>query len=71
MLELLNSLVQAVISIFLFITNTIKSTISLLLQIPQYVNFLSTAISTAPPFLLPFFAISISLSVMIFILNKD
>ena len=71
MLELVNSILQFIISIRKFITSTVKSLMVMIASIPQYVNFLSTAISTAPPFLLPFFAISISLSVMIFILNKD
>lgn len=71
MLELLNSILQFIISIRTFIKSIFQGLITLFESIPTYINFLSNTVSVLPPFLLPFRTLSISLSVMLFVLNKD
>lgn len=71
MLELLNSILQFIISIRTLIKSFFTGLITLFESIPTYINFISNTISVLPPFLLPFATRSLSLSVMLFVLNKD
>lgn len=71
MLELLNSIVQFIISIRTLIKSVFQGLITIITSIPTYVNFISNSISVLPPFLLPYALLSMTLSVLLFVLNKD
>lgn len=71
MLELLNSIVQFLVSIRGLISSIFQGLLTLFESIPTYINFLTTTVSVLPAFLLPFRTASITLSVMLFVLNKD
>lgn len=70
MINLLESLLNIVITLCNFIYNTISSLIALIIQIPDQVEFLTTSLATLPPFVIPFATAFISINVILFILGK-
>lgn len=70
MIDLLESLLNIVVSLVTFVINTITSLIALITQIPQQVAFLTSALSALPPFVLPFATAFISINVILFILGR-
>lgn len=71
MIELLNSIVNFLISIIIFIYHSFKAILSFLISIPQYVNFISYSIGFIPDFLLPFAIFSVYLTILLMIIKKE
>lgn len=68
--DLLTAFINNVINIFTFLYNTLISIFQFIIQIPTFTNFLSTGINSMPSILLPFFTASISLYVVLRIINR-
>ena len=71
MIELLNSIVNFIISIIGFILQAFKALILFFTSIPQYVNFITYTIGGLPDFLIPFAAFSVTFTIFLMILPKD
>lgn len=69
--NLLTTFINNVINIFTFLYNTLMSILQFIMQIPQFTTFLSTGINAMPTLLLPFFTASISLYVVLRIINRE
>ena len=70
MISLLKSIVDIISSLFAFIVNTIKSLLVLLTHLPTYTDFLVSSISYLPSVVLPFALASVSIYVILFIINR-
>lgn len=70
MISLLQSIVDAIISMFELVGNIFMSLYTLLIHIPTYVSFLTTSISFLPSMIIPFAAASISVYVIFLVLNR-
>ena len=70
MIKLLQSIVDTIISLVMFVWHTFLSLINLLQHIPTYVDFLVTSIGFLPAIVMPFCIASISIYVVFLILNR-
>lgn len=71
MISLLQSLVDAVSTIFQLIINAISSLVLIISHIPTYLSFLATGIAYLPAIFLPFISVTISLWVIYFVLGRE
>lgn len=71
MIDLLQSLVNAVSVIFDLIISSIKSLVTIITYIPGYISYLNSFIQYLPAVFLPFIAISISLWLLYFVLGRE
>lgn len=70
MLNILRSLLDIITNLINFVINTITSLINFILNIPNYVNVLTTAIGYLPSVLIPFALASVSLYVVLFMIDR-
>lgn len=70
MLNILRSLIDIVRNLISFLTNMITSLITFIVNIPNYVNVLTASIGYLPAMLIPFAIASISVYVVLFIINR-
>lgn len=70
MITLLQSIVDTITSLIGFVIHTVESLINLIAHIPSYVSFLTVSVSYLPSLVMPFCIASISLYVVLLILNR-
>ena len=70
MLDLLSSIIDSIIAIFGFLINVVTSLITFVLHIPTYVTFLVSSIGIMPTVLIPFLTLTITLYVVLFLINR-
>lgn len=70
MISILQSFVQTVSALIMFVINSISSLLRLIVHIPEYVAFLTTSINVLPAIIIPFALASISLGAVLFILGR-
>lgn len=71
MIDLLQSLVNAVSAIFQLIINAISSLVLIISHIPTYLTFLTSGIAYLPAIFIPFISVTISLWVIYFVLGRE
>ena len=71
MIGLLQSIVDAITSLFQLIINAITSLVLIITHIPTYLSFLTTSISFLPVIFIPFLLVTISLWIIYFTLGRD
>ena len=71
MIGLVESLVNAVSSIFTLITNSISSLLVVIGHIPTFLTFFTTSIAYLPAMIIPFCTVTISLWVIYFVLGRE
>lgn len=71
MIELLNSIVSFIVSIWNLIIDVFQAFITIILSIPQYLNFINVSISVFPSFLLPYAFLGVSLTVIAMLIRRD
>lgn len=70
MLNALRSILDIITSIIAFVYNAFASLLSLIQQIPQYVSMITVSVGYLPTVLIPFAIASVSLSVLLFMVNR-
>lgn len=70
MLNILRSLLDIIVNLVNFVINTITSLINFIINIPNYVNVLTVAIGYMPTVLIPFAIASVSLYVVLFMIDR-
>lgn len=70
MLDLLKSLIDIIVNLVNFVINTINSLINFILNIPNYLNVLTASISYMPILLIPFALASVSVYVVLFLIDR-
>lgn len=70
MINLFNSFISSVSLVIQFIGHTIQSLLVLIVNIPTYINFLLSSITFMPILVNPFIVASLSLLVILFIVNR-
>lgn len=70
MLNILRSLLDIIVNLVSFVINTITSLINFIIQIPNYVNVLTASIGYMPTLLIPFALASVSLYVVLFLIDR-
>lgn len=70
MIKLLQSIVDSISSILGFVINMFKSLLVLFSHIPTYFDYLVSTIGYIPSVVLPFAIASISIYVVLFIINR-
>lgn len=70
MLDVIESLVNIVVTLVSFVINTIEGLISLIIRIPGYITMLIETLNILPTFLLPYMVAFISIVVVQYILNR-
>ena len=70
MLDVLRSVLDIIVNLVNFVINTITSLINFIINIPNYVNVLTTAIAYMPTMVIPFAIASISLYVVLFLIDR-
>lgn len=71
MIELLNSIVQAIGALISFLVSSLAGIVVFITNIPQYFNFLTSTVSVIPPFLVPFAALGIFLTVISMLIRRE
>lgn len=71
MLDLLSKLAQGAAAAVQLLINIVTSLVNFVLNIPTYTTFLHTAITVLPDIVLPFALISITISVTLFVINRQ
>lgn len=71
MIELLNSIVQAIGALISFIVNSLIGFFTFVSCIPDYFDFLSSTMSIIPPFLIPFVGLGIFLTLISMLIRQE
>lgn len=69
MIGLLQSIVDTITSLFMFLWHQITSIIALIGHIPTYVDFLTTSIGYLPDMIMPFCVLSVTIYVVYIVLS--
>ncbi len=70
MIKLLSSIVNTISSIVSFIVSSIQAFTNILLNIPNYLTFISTSIGFMPTIFIGFLLATISIYVVFFIIDR-
>lgn len=70
MINLLKTIVETITAVISFFIHTITSLFHFLQQIPTYLTFVTTSINVLPDVILPFAIAGLSISVVLFVLNR-
>lgn len=70
MIEILTNIVDFITTLVGFVINTITSLIDLIALIPAQFSFLTTAIASLPPFLIPYCMLFITFTVITYIIGR-
>lgn len=70
MLNILRSLIDIVVNLVNFVANTIDSLIKFIVLVPNYVNVLTASIGYLPSVLIPFALASVSVYVVLFLIDR-
>lgn len=71
MINLFNNFLNGLAAVGQLLINIITSLVNFVLNIPTYTTFLHTAITVLPDIVLPFALISITISVTLFVINRQ
>lgn len=70
MIDLLRSIVDAIASVIVFFVHSIESLVGFFLNIPTYVQFISNSLVILPNVVVPFAIASVTLYVMLMVINR-
>lgn len=70
MLDLLSRFVNGISVGFQLVINFVTSLVNFVLNMPTYVSFMNTSLTVLPDIVLPFALISITISVVLFLINR-
>lgn len=70
MLNVFRSLLDIVVNLVNFVINTITSLINFILNIPNYINVLTASIGYLPTVFIPFALASVSVYVVLFLIDR-
>ena len=71
MLAILDSILQLITSIVMFVVHAVQALISILTSIPEYLSVLTTVFAILPPFIFPFVIMAVYTMIMLkWVLNK-
>lgn len=70
MINLLKTIVSAITAVFGFFIHFITSMLNFLTHVPVYVGVLGSLIANLPSVIIPFATASVSISVILWILNR-
>lgn len=71
MIQLLQSIVDAISAVWQFFINSITSLINLIMMIPGIISSVSSMLVVLPAYAAVYFTAGISLTVILFMLNKE
>lgn len=71
MINLLQSIVDAISALFQLIINAISSIVLIISYIPTYLTFLTSSIAYLPAVIIPFCLVTISLWIIYFVLGRE
>lgn len=71
MINLFNNFLNGLAAFGQLLINIVTSLVNFVLNIPTYTTFLHTAITVLPDIVLPFALISITISVTLFVINRQ
>lgn len=71
MIQLLQSIVDAISAVWQFFINSITSLINLIMMIPGIISSISSMLVVLPSYAAVYFTAGISLTVILFMLNKE
>lgn len=71
MINLFNNFLNGLAAVGQLLINIVTSLVNFVLNIPTYTTFLHTAITVLPDIVLPFALISITISVTLFVINRQ
>lgn len=71
MINLFNNFLKGLAAVGQLLINIVTSLVNFVLNIPTYTTFLHTAITVLPDIVLPFALISITISVTLFVINRQ
>ena len=70
MLGVLKAIWDAISLLFTFAVNMLLSLFTFISMIPTYISYIFTLVSVVPPFAVIFFTAGITLTVVLFMLNR-
>ncbi len=71
MLDFLKQIVSVISVVFDGILSTLQATVTLFLNIPKFVVFISSSVALLPPVLVPFIVFGVTASVLLLILGRN
>lgn len=71
MINLFNNFLNGLAAFGQLLINIVTSLVNFVLNIPTYTTFLHTSITVLPDIVLPFALISITISVTLFVINRQ
>lgn len=70
-LSFLNELFNTIGALLSFVISAINGFVNLLIKLPYYASYLLQMLALLPSFVIPFATVSISTSILLFILNRN
>lgn len=70
MIRLIQSIINSIGLFVTFLVHTITSLLTLIINIPTYIEFLLASISFMPTLVMPYIIASIALLVMLFVIGR-
>lgn len=71
MLDLLSRIGNAIAVCIQLLINTITSLVNFVANIPTYLAFMTTSFTVLPDIILPFALISLTVSIVLFLINRQ
>mgnify|MGYP000174382744 CR=1 FL=1 len=71
MLDFLKQIVSVISVVFDGILSTLQATVTLFLNIPKFVVFITSSVALLPPVLVPFIVFGVTASVLLLILGRN
>lgn len=71
MLDFLKQIVSVVSVVFDGVLSTLQATVTLFLNIPKFVTFITASVALLPPVLVPFIVFGVTASVLLLILGRN
>lgn len=71
MLDFLKQIVSVISVVFGGILSTLQATVTLFLNIPKFVVFITSSVALLPPVLVPFIVFGVTASVLLLILGRN
>ena len=71
MLAMLGQILEVLALVFNGLLSVLKSTVALVLLIPQFLTFIFSMVAVAPPFISSFIIVGVTASVLLLILGRN
>ena len=71
MLDFLKQIVSVISVVFDGILSTLQATVTLFLNIPKFVVFITSSVALLPPVLVPFIVFGVTASALLLILGRN